>query len=174
MRLLGAILAGGASRRFGRDKALATIDGRAMLDHVAARLQCQCDALVVSGRDWPGLERVDDVPFAGLGPLGGLAGVLAYAERHRFDAVLTSGCDLPDLPTDLREKLGQPNALVAGQPTIGIWDSGLAAKLASYLVTATDRSIRAWALEVGARWIAVDRAIPNINTPDELAAFRPS
>ncbi|WP_019833310.1 molybdenum cofactor guanylyltransferase [Sphingomonas sp. PR090111-T3T-6A] len=174
MKLLGAILAGGASRRFGRDKALALIDGRPMLDHVAGRLNMQCDALVVVGRDWPGLERVSDLPAPGLGPLGGLAGALAYAERNGFDAVLTSGCDLPGLPVDLRDRLKTPNALVRGQPTIGLWESGLATRLAGYLENATDLSVRAWALSMDARWIAIEEAIPNINTPADLAAFRPS
>lgn len=174
MKLLGAILAGGASRRFGRDKALAPIDGRPMLAHVAERLGVQCDALVVIGRDWPKLERVDDLPAPGLGPLGGLAGALAYAERNGFDAVLTSGCDLPRLPADLRDRLGKPNALVRGQPTIGLWKAGLATKLTDYLEIATDRSVRAWALTVDARWVAIEEAIPNINTPADLAAFRPS
>jgi len=174
MKLLGAILAGGASRRFGRDKALALIDGRPMLDHVAGRLDTQCDALVVAGRDWPGLARVDDLPRPGLGPLGGLAGALAHAGRNGFDAVLTSGCDLPGLPVDLRNRLETPNALVRGQPTIGLWECGLAARLVDYLETATDLSVRAWALSVGARWVAIEEAIPNINTPADLAAFRPS
>jgi molybdopterin-guanine dinucleotide biosynthesis protein A len=61
MTLLGAIFAGGASRRFGSDKALADIGGVALLERVAARLRPQCDALVVVGREWPGLESVADL-----------------------------------------------------------------------------------------------------------------
>ena len=59
MRVLGAILAGGRSSRFGSDKALALIDERPMLDHVSERLAVQCDGLVVIGRDWPGLRSVN-------------------------------------------------------------------------------------------------------------------
>lgn len=174
LRLLGAILAGGASRRFGSDKALAVIDGQTMLDHVRARLAPQCDALVVTGRDWAECVRVDDIPGPGFGPLGGLAGALAHARAHGFDAVLTSACDLPELPTNLRERLGQPNAIVRGQPTIGLWKGELADRLADYLHSATDLSIRAWVLTVGARWVAPESAISNINTTADLAAFRPS
>jgi molybdopterin-guanine dinucleotide biosynthesis protein A len=171
MRVLGVILAGGMARRFGSDKALASIDGRSMLDHVADRLRPQCDALMVAGRDWPGLDRIDDRPTPGLGPLGGLAGALAVARSGGFDAVLTAGCDLPGLPHDLRMRLGTPNAVLRGQPTIGLWDSGLADPLAGWLASTTDRSIRGWAIAANARYVAAESEIANVNTPDDLAAF---
>ena len=173
VRVLGTILAGGQARRFGSDKALAMIDGSAMLDHVADRLRPQCDALMVAGRDWPGLERIGDRPAPGLGPLGGLAGALAFAQAYGFDAVLTAGCDLPGLPRDLRAKLGAPNAILRGQPTIGLWDGSLADPLLHWLQTAADHSIRAWGIAAEARWVSADESIANINTPDDLAAFRP-
>ncbi len=171
MKLLGAIIAGGRARRFGSDKALAAIDGRAMLDHVADRLRPQCDALMVAGRDWPGMDRIDDRPEPGLGPLGGLAGALVFARSRGFDAVLTASCDLPDLPLDLRARLGSPSAILRGQPTIGLWDSDLADPLTRWLVSAADRSIRAWAIEADARWVAAEAKIANVNTPADLAAF---
>jgi molybdopterin-guanine dinucleotide biosynthesis protein A len=172
MRVLGAILAGGASRRFGSDKAIAQIGGRPMLAHIAERLAVQSDGLVIVGRDWPGIERVDDRPAPRLGPLGGLAGALAYATAQGFDAVLTSACDLPDLPLDLRTQLDHPNALLRGQPTLGLWDAALANPLVEWLAGNADRSIRAWAVVVGAHWVHADEKTANINTPVDLAAFR--
>lgn len=174
MKVLGVILAGGMARRFGSDKALATIDGRPMLDHVAQRLRLQCDALMVAGRDWPGLERIDDLPEPGLGPLGGLLGALTFARSHGYDAVLTAGCDLPGLPIDLRERLGPPNAVLRGQPTIGIWESRGADPLARWLADTTDRSVRGWGIAAQARWVTADYEIANVNTPADLAAFSPS
>ncbi|MDB5738708.1 MAG: molybdopterin-guanine [Sphingomonas bacterium] len=171
MRLLGAILAGGQARRFGSDKALAGIDGQPMLDHVAQALAVECEAVVVVGRDWPGLERIDDRPRGGLGPLGGLAGALAHAERAGFDAVLTSGCDLPALPAGLANLLAPADAVLRGQPTIGLWRSEHARALEIWLERREDRSIRAWADHIGARRIGYGSEIANINTPDDLAAF---
>lgn len=171
MKVLGVILAGGMARRFGSDKALAEIDGRPMLDHVADRLRPQCAALIVAGRDWPGLDRIDDRPALGLGPLGGLAGALAFASAHGFDSVLSVGCDLPGLPLDLRARLGSPNAVLHGQPTIGLWEAALAEPLATWLASAEEHSIRAWAIASGARYVAAEGEIANVNTPDDLAAF---
>jgi molybdopterin-guanine dinucleotide biosynthesis protein A len=170
--VLGAILAGGQSRRFGSDKALAMIDGRPMLHHVAERLRGQCEALVVAGRDWPRILRVDDLPEPGLGPLGGLAGALAHAWRNGFDAVLTSSCDLPALPVDLLALLGSPDALLQRQPTVGLWSVAHAGPLQRYLSAGNPRSLRAWAEAIDATTITFEEDMPNINTPEDLAAFK--
>jgi molybdopterin-guanine dinucleotide biosynthesis protein A len=172
MRVLGAILAGGMARRFGSDKALAEIDGVAMLDRVARALAAECEAIVVVGRDWPGLVRVEDRPAPGLGPLGGLAGVLAYARLEGFDTVLTSGCDLPALPEGLLALLSPADAMLRGQPTIGLWRSEQADALAEWIEASADRSIRAWADRIGARRVAYAGEIANVNTPADLEAFR--
>ena len=117
MRVLGAILAGGQARRFGSDKALALLAGRALIDHVAAALGPQVEALVVCGREHQGSTSVPDRPAAGLGPLGGLAGALHYAREHGYDAVVSAPCDTPLLPDDFG---GQVERLLAFTPgTLG-------------------------------------------------------
>lgn len=171
MKLLGAIFAGGGARRFGSDKAAAIIGGVAMIDHVAARLRPQCDALAAVGRDWPGLAAIADAPRPGLGPLGALAGALAFARAHGFDAVLTSGCDLPDLPTDLRRRLEPGPAVIRGQPLLGLWPSALADDLRLWLEAGGDQAMRSWIVAAGARIVTPAIAPSNINTRDELAAY---
>ena len=167
MTILGAVLAGGASRRFGSDKALALLDGRPLIDHVIDRLRGQVDSLVVVGRDHDGWTRIGDRPHAGLGPLGGLAGALAYAKAHGFVTVLTSGCDLPDLPRDLRARLGDAPAVACGQPLLGLWPVTLAARLDVQIATG-DRSLHAWVRRSGAREVDLG-PVHNINTSDDLA-----
>ena len=171
MTILGAILAGGASRRFGSDKAVALLNGRPLLDHVRERLAGQCDAVIVVGRAWPGLTAVADRPAHGLGPLGALAGALHHAAAHGHGAVLTSGCDLPDLPTDLCHRLGTPPAVIAGQPLLGLWPVGLLPRLDAYLADTTDRSMRGWIGAIGARQVTLDRTIANVNRIEDLAAL---
>jgi molybdopterin-guanine dinucleotide biosynthesis protein A len=167
---LGAIFAGGQARRFGGDKAAADIDGVALIDRVARRLRPQVDRLIVVGRDWPGLERVDDLPSPGLGPLGALAGALTFAAMSGFDDVLTSGCDLPDIPPDLTERLKPGPAVIAGQPLLGLWPAALADELRDYLEDG-DRAMRSWIARSGARYVTLDRALANINSRDDLTAY---
>ena len=69
MRRLGAIIAGGKATRFGSDKAAAYLNGRPLIEHIADGLREQVDALIVCGRAWPGIDGVDDTPFADMGPL---------------------------------------------------------------------------------------------------------
>ncbi|HWL46408.1 MAG TPA: molybdenum cofactor guanylyltransferase [Sphingomonadaceae bacterium] len=171
MTILGAIFAGGAARRFGGDKAEAAIDGRAMIEHVAERLGGQCDRVVLVGRWRPGFETVADAPAPGLGPLGALAGALCYAGANGHALVLTSGCDLPDLPRDLAARLAPASAVVLGQPLLGLWDAALAPALVRWLERGGDRAMRSWIAEAGARRVPLDQRPSNINTRDELAAF---
>lgn len=171
MSLLGAIFAGGAARRFGSDKAAAEIDGVAMIDRVAARLGAQCDVLVVVGREWRGLQSVPDAPQPGLGPLGALAGALEYARVAGHEAVLTSGCDLPDLPLDLAERLRPGPAVVQGQPLLGLWPAALAPALIAWLASGEDRAMRSWIANVGARHVPLPLEPSNINRIEDLERF---
>ena len=93
MRVLGAILGGGQSSRFGSDKAVALLHGLPLMDHASAGLRPHVEAVITVGRDWHGLVRVEDEPEPGLGPLGGLlgetGGVPAPVRLHDLDVVVT-------------------------------------------------------------------------------------
>ena len=167
MRVLGAVLAGGASRRFGSDKALATYRGKTLIAHVVDRLRPQVDDLIVVGRDYPGLPSIRDRPSSGLGPLAGLNAALNYAAVNDFNAVLTSGCDLPHLPTDLRRRLGDGPAVARGQPLLGLWPSELGPSLDAYLDRVADRSLNGWTTVIGAATVDFG-PIVNVNTVTDL------
>ena len=168
MRLLGAILAGGQSRRFGSDKAAALVDGTRLIDRVAASLGEQCEAVVVCGRNEAEWQCLADRPTSGLGPLAGLNAVLAHAAGQGFDAVLASGCDIPDLPPDLALRLvGEAAAIVESQPVVGLWPAALAPVLDRFMADG-GRSLYRFADHVGARRVAFDPPLGNVNTPADL------
>ncbi|MFZ3033305.1 MAG: molybdenum cofactor guanylyltransferase [Parvibaculum sp.] len=172
MRILGAILAGGQSRRFGRDKAEAVIDGVAMLDHVIAGLSPQVDGLVVCGRDWKRVTRVDDRPAADMGPLGGLNGALAHAREGKFDAVMTVPVDVLPLPGNLVELLSGTDASVfAEQHLIGYWPVRFGEMLDLYLATPRNGAFRGWLDHAVARKIEEPLRMHNMNAPEDLKTF---
>lgn len=166
--VLGAILGGGGSVRFGSDKAVARFEGRALVDHVIAALAPQVESLVVVGRDWAGLPRIEDLPVAGLGPLGGLAGALGHALRHGFDAVLVAPCDTIGLPADLLVRLGPGPSVAAGHRSIGLWPASLAPALIAKLASGGSRALRDWVTVTEACEVDCG-ALRNINHADELA-----
>ncbi len=98
MTLCVAVLAGGASRRMGRDKALMTIAGETLL-HRTARIAQGFGAVVVIGRERPEPWDLattfvaDDRP--GEGPLAAIATALGHTDRP----TMAIPCDLPRLDT---------------------------------------------------------------------------
>ncbi len=106
--VLGVILAGGSSRRFGGDKARARLEGRPLLQWVVERARPQVDPLLLNSGDVslgdPGIERFADAA-PGEGPLAGILAGLAEAERRGFARVATFACDTPFFPDDTVTKL---------------------------------------------------------------------
>jgi len=173
-KLLGAVLAGGRSSRFGSDKALALLDGRQLIEHAVTALMPHTAQVVICGRTDPRWTCLADLPAPDMGPLGGLAAALAYAQAQGFAGVLSTGCDMPRLPDDLAKALiGEGPAVVEGQHLIGYWPASLADSLLDHIVRSETRSIRGWIAEVQPRRIeSADGALPNINHPGDLAAWR--
>lgn len=171
MRLLGAILVGGRSTRFGSDKAAALLNGKPLIEHVAAGLAPQVDALVGCGREWPGLTSIADRPEPDQGPLGGLCAALQYARENGFDAVLAAGCDVLPVPPDVARHLSPGPATVEGQPLFGFWPTGLLDALDRHLAAQPERSMRGWIAASGARTVRLDTPLHNLNTPDDLALY---
>ncbi|MEO7786201.1 MAG: molybdenum cofactor guanylyltransferase [Sphingomicrobium sp.] len=172
MTILGAIIAGGQSSRFGSDKALAMLGDRSLLDHVVVALREQTAEVVVCGRMVAGLHCLDDRPAPDLGPLGGIAAALRHAFDEGHAGVLTSACDTPLVPGDLAARLvGAAAAVVAGQPLFGYWPAALSDALDGFLEDPRNRSMRQWARVAGAREVAYAIDIPNLNTPRDMEAL---
>jgi molybdopterin-guanine dinucleotide biosynthesis protein A len=99
MALQAALIAGGASRRMGCDKALLRLDGATLLERTATMASRAGLAVRIVGRclpdDWQGPPCLA-IPDRqrGCGPLGGICAALAASAP---DAVLCLPCDLPGL-----------------------------------------------------------------------------
>jgi molybdopterin-guanine dinucleotide biosynthesis protein A len=150
------------------------VDGRALIDIAAATLARHVDALVLCGRRRPGWTTLDDVPTAGLGPLGGVAAALRHGERHGFDGVVTIGCDMPDVPDALIAALIEAApAYCRDAPILACWPASLAAALVAHLERDARRSIRGFGDRIGATALPAPQPLANINTPADLAALVP-
>ena len=163
--ILGCVLAGGGSTRFGSDKALALLDGATLLDRAVAVLAAQCGDVVVAGRE----GGVPDWPEPGLGPLGGLAGALRLARERGLAAVLAIGVDSLNLPADLAAVLTPAPACLAAQPVVGLWPVASLPVLGAILTGGERRSMLHFAERCGARLVELEMPVANVNTRDDLA-----
>ncbi len=168
--ILGAVLAGGLSTRFGSDKALAELGGRTLLARAVAVLEGVCDAVVVVGRDTAPAPTLPDWPRAGMGPLGGIAAALHHARDLGYTEVLTCAVDSVGLGDDLLGQLGAGPAYCAEQPVIGLWPVSASASVDTILQGEGLHSMLRFAQSIGARAVRFDQKPANINTPADLSA----
>ena len=189
----GVVLAGGLARRMGGgDKPLREIGGRTILARVIARLEPQCECLVINANSDPrpfasfGLPVIADGVQDYPGPLAGILAALDWAAANRPDAawILSAPGDCPFLPRDLVARLSRTliadNAELAiaasqGQshPVIGLWNVALRDALRRALVVEGLRKVGQWT----ARYRLATVTWPaepldpffNANTVDDLA-----
>ncbi|MBR1146723.1 molybdenum cofactor guanylyltransferase MobA [Bradyrhizobium sp. AUGA SZCCT0431] len=189
----GVLLAGGLARRMGGgDKPMRTIGGRTILDRVIARLQPQCDGLILNANGDParfaafGLPVIADGVADFPGPLAGILAALDWAAANRPEVkwVLSAAADCPFLPRDLVSRLvgamRDENAELAvaasdGQshPVIGLWSVALREQLRHALVVEDVRKIDRWTARYRLTTVTwpVEPIDPffNANTMDDIA-----
>ena len=189
----GVVLAGGLARRMGGgDKPLREIGGRTILARVIARLEPQCECLVINANGDPrrfasfGIPVVADGVQDYPGPLAGILAALDWAAANRPDAawILSAPGDCPFLPRDLVARLSHALladnselAIAASQgqshPVIGLWNVALRDALRRALVVEGLRKVGQWT----ARYRLATVTWPaepldpffNANTVDDLA-----
>ncbi len=110
LKILGVIIAGGDSTRFGSDKASAILSGKTLLSHICDRAAPQVDRLLVnrSGGVTSGVPAGCAVLpdyFPGEGPLAGVLAGLTHARAEGFPHVATFPCDTPFFPCDVVARL---------------------------------------------------------------------
>lgn len=181
--LAGLVLAGGASTRFGSDKALALVDGVTLLDRAVACLRAVCHGpvLVASG---DGTSRPDVADgqvvdlVDGAGPLSAIgAGLVAHHGHAELVAVLAVDHVAPssDLLRLLADRPGRWSCALAEvdgrrQPLHAVWSTAIADDVAAAVRDGT-RSVLDWLaarddVDVVAQEVLRDRGIPLAATTD--------
>ncbi len=178
----GILLTGGASSRFGRDKATSPFGGGTLAGRAATVLGASTDPAVEVGPGVSGLPHLDD---ARRGPLVAFATGLAALDA--VEGVILLACDLPLVSAGLVRWLvdhPSPGSVVpvAGgrpQPLCARW-AGSALHAAAGLVAEGERSLRPL-LELPAVWLAPEEAwvphagprgaatLDDADTPEDLA-----
>ena len=189
----GIVLAGGQSRRMGRDKATVLCGGRSLLTWVKTRLEPQCAGLVLSRQsggagvsEW-GLPLVTDDRPGHAGPLAGILAGLDWLSQQGTGAThaVVATVDTPFLPLDLVERLAaerdRAGAVLAcaasgerRHPAVGLWPVALRHAIRGYLAEENLRKLGAF-VDRQSSATAVWPTHPfdpffNLNTPADLLA----
>jgi len=181
----GIVLAGGKSRRFGSDKALAQVDGVPMLQRAVDLLsELKLDPCVITNEEqaYPFLDcetRVDSVP--NQGPLGGVFTALC---AFKSTPLLILTCDMPALHKDvlcflMKERCSEAAVTVfcqlsgAYQPFPGIYRSELAGEAKQH-IEQSSLSMQQFIHGIANKQVleaSVDqRSFRNINSPRDYQA----
>jgi molybdenum cofactor guanylyltransferase len=183
-----AVLAGGESRRMGRDKAFVDFDGRSLLVRIVERLETVSDDVFVVARDGGGL--------ASLGPRvyrdtcdarTPLAGILTALHMASQPSVFICATDMPHVSPRLIELIASRSSVadvvVAEhdgrlEPLHAVW-SVTAAGVIEAEIAAGERAVHRVLERLRVAvvhedvWRPVDpsgASFTNVNTPDELLA----
>jgi molybdenum cofactor guanylyltransferase len=182
----GFVLAGGQSRRMGRDKALLPYAGTTLLEHALETLRAVCDGVAIAGcrDDLAAYAPVIQDAFRDCGPLGG---IYAALEHSQVEWNLFLAVDLPRIePSHLKKLLAHPRtpetrtilAHADGrlQPLCGLYHRSLAAPIAEALAAGERAVIPVLESIVDAHglervWFDEDDAFLNLNTPEDVATL---
>lgn len=185
---IGIVLAGGRSRRLGRDKTRLEIDGRTLPRRAVERLRGVCGtiALADAGRHLlDGIESIQDLPAGGPA-----SGILGAAQRFPGRPLLVLACDLPHIPTTLLAELAIPGRPVDWvvprwrrgiEPLCALYGPAALARLESQAAAGNPALHRlAEATDLRIHWLR-DEALErhgrpaeiflNVNTPDDLLSL---
>ncbi|MFA7415445.1 MAG: molybdenum cofactor guanylyltransferase MobA [Rhizobium sp.] len=188
------ILAGGLSRRMGRDKATLALAGRPMLAYVAERVRPQVSSLAINAPEelagGLGLPLVPDTIGGHQGPLAGVLAGLRHAAtlEQQPSHLLTVPADTPFLPRDLVSRMtaalpGADAIILAASagrlhPVVALWPLALADELELWLQEPSNRKLQRYIARHPS--VAVDFELTetklgpldpffNVNTPDDAA-----
>lgn len=184
------LLAGGQSRRLGRDKARLRHGGRLLMAELAARFAPVCGEVIIctgsaeNATDTSAVPGAAPVPDArpGMGPLAGMAAGLAHM-RAAWAFVLA--CDMPRVPPALPAQLlaaataappgKAPLAVVPAhggkiEPLCALYHKAALPAVEAQLAAGQPR-VRALYDKVPTLYVETEDCFFNINTPGDLAQF---
>lgn len=180
------ILAGGASRRFGSNKAFAELHSKPLLAHVIDRIRPQTSGpIIINSNDLEcyqgfGLKVIADDDWSGTGPLAGVYAAISWARHSGLDQVVTVAVDQPFLPHSYIATLLQTGAPAIAtslgrlHPVNALWSPHHLSALDGYLRSG-NRSVLGWAEKTEARIVEFPESSEmvdpflNVNTTDDLS-----
>ena len=188
-KILGVVLAGGKSLRFGEDKSQVKLNNISLIDHILSEVLAEFKELLIVSNNPIEFKKSENISIIGdfkknLGPLGGVLTAMKWIKDNNknYQWISTFPTDTPffknQILKDFHDKINLKNGklfFIKSNNTrhniFGLWSIDLADKLEKDLENG-DRKVEDWANKVGVNIIDMqfEKNDPffNINTKEDL------
>ena len=187
--ILGTVLAGGKSQRFGEDKSQVKLNGKLLIDYILSEIIDEFkEILIVSNnqikyKNYKNISLINDLK-KDQGPLGGVLSAMKWAKEKndKYKWISTFPVDTPFFKKDILQKFlseidSEESKLffIKSNNTrhniFGIWSIDLMEKL-EHDLNEGQRKVEVWANSVGVKVINMEfinkDPFFNINTKEDL------
>ena len=188
--ILGVVLAGGQSKRFGQDKSQVQLGGKILIDYILLEILDQFnEILIISNNDIKFLNskkitKIEDYK-KDLGPLGGVLTAMKWIKKNNRDYkwISTFPSDTPFFKKkylsdfiknidDKKSKLFFIKSNDKRHNIFGLWSTELLDRLEDDVTNKGERKVEIWANKVGVKTINMEfknnDPFFNINTKEDL------
>ncbi len=187
--ILGTVLAGGKSQRFGQDKSQVKLDGTLLIDYILNEISDEFKEILIVSNNQIKFKHSDNISKIGdlkkdQGPLGGVLSAMKWIKEKKKDYkwISTFPVDTPFFKKEILQNfLSEINLeesklfFIKSNNTrhniFGIWSIDLMEKLEEDLNNG-ERKVELWANSVGVKIINMEfkneDPFFNINTKDDL------
>ena len=188
-KILGVVLAGGKSLRFGEDKSQVKLNNISLIDHILSEVLAEFKELLIVSNNPIEFNKSENISVISdfknnLGPLGGVLTAMKWIKDNNKDYqwISTFPTDTPffknQILKDFHDKINLKNGklfFIKSNNTrhniFGLWSIDLADKLEKDLENG-DRKVEDWANKIGVNIIDMqfEKNDPffNINTKEDL------
>ncbi len=188
--ILGVILAGGQSKRFGEDKTIAKLGNKTLLDHIISKIEKNFNEILIIEnkekifRNKKNIFSTKDVIEGYLGPLVGVLSAMEWIKSNKknYNWIATFPCDTPffnqnlidkikNFPINSSKKLFFLKSGSKRHNIFGLWSLELKDILFKDISNG-HRKVEEWANKIGPEIIEIneenDYNFLNINTKEDL------
>ncbi len=188
--ILGVVLAGGQSKRFGLDKSQVILNGKILIDYILSEIYDEfSEILIITNNeiDHMNSKKISKIKDfkKDLGPLGGVLTAMKWVKQFNknFQWIYTFPTDTPffkkECLQDFLKKIKFHDSklfFIKSNNTrhniFGLWSLKLLDQLEDDLINKGERKVETWANSIGVKVINIDfeKFDPffNINTKEDL------
>ena len=185
--ILGVVLAGGKSKRFGEDKSTIKLNGKTLIEHTLDKIKSKLNKIIIVSNDkvLKNYTTINDCIDSQLGPLVGVLSAMKWIKdnNYSYNWIITFPCDTPFFNISIIDKFVEVSKLNDSllyfakseekrHNIFGLWSLKLIETLEMDIVKNNHRKVEKWADKIGVKTINISykEVDPffNINTKEDL------